>query len=309
MNLSIPQQLDAAFRRAIFLAFDIEADPIITPIAQAQFGDYQSNCAMPLSKRVTDSIGQKTNPRQIAEAVKAKLDLGEMATEVTIAGPGFINVRLNPTWLARQLDPLKTDTRLGVNPTTNPQTVVIDYSAPNVAKEMHVGHLRSTIIGDCFARVFDFLGHKVIRQNHIGDWGTQFGMLIELLTSSGADANTKLADLEGFYRDAKRLFDSSDDFKERARQRVVNLQSGAELETKLWKQIVQVTRDYIQSIYSRMDVLLESGDERGVPVLEAEGVAADGVDLGRVHDGVAHAGTSRRTQRGQSARSTTRPLT
>src|SRR5690349_19793913 len=119
---SLPPQLDAAFRRAIVNAFDIEADPIITPIAQAQFGDYQSNCAMPLAKRVTDSTGQKANPRQIAEAVKAQLDLGDMSSEVTIAGPGFINVRLNPSWLARQLDPLKNDTRLGVNPTTNPQT-------------------------------------------------------------------------------------------------------------------------------------------------------------------------------------------
>lgn len=176
---SIIDQLDAAFRKAIRDAFDLDADPLISASANAQFGDYQSNAAMGLAKKVAEKTGARANPRQIAEQIVAKLDLGDLASEKPgIAGPGFINVKLNPAWLVAQLNAALADQRLNVPLAANPQTVVVDYSAPNVAKEMHVGHLRTTVIGDTFVRVLEFLGNTVIRQNHIGDWGTQFGRVM-----------------------------------------------------------------------------------------------------------------------------------
>ena len=175
---TIVQQLEKAFRDAIDRAFKLDADPLIGASQNQTFGDYQSNAAMGLAKRLTEQTGQKTNPRAVAEQIKAKLDLGPMAQEVSIAGPGFINVRLSPTWLAQQLQQLISDARLGIDKDVSAQTVVVDYSGPNIAKQMHVGHLRSTIIGDAISRLLEFQGHKVIRQNHVGDWGTQFGMVI-----------------------------------------------------------------------------------------------------------------------------------
>src|SRR5688572_23151573 len=175
---TITAQLDAHFRTAINAAVGFDADPLIGPSQNEKFGDYQSNAAMGLGKQVAERTGQKTNPRAVAEQIKAKLALGEMADEISIAGPGFINVKLSPAWLATQLAAAGKDERLGVEPVAQPQTVVVDYSGPNIAKELHVGHLRSTIIGDAISRVIEFQGHRVIRQNHIGDWGTQFGMLI-----------------------------------------------------------------------------------------------------------------------------------
>ena len=175
---TITAQLDAAFRAAISASFGFEADPLIGPSQNEKFGDYQSNAAMGLAKLVAEKTGAKTNPRAVAEQIKGKLAVGEMASEISIAGPGFINVRLSPTWLAAQLSTVGKDERLGVERAAKPQTVVVDYSGPNIAKQMHVGHLRSTIIGDAAARVLAFRGENVIRQNHLGDWGTQFGMLI-----------------------------------------------------------------------------------------------------------------------------------
>jgi arginyl-tRNA synthetase len=175
---TIASQLEQAFRAAIRAAFDIDADPLIGLSQTEKFGDYQANAAMGLAKLVAEKTGQKTNPRAVAEQIKAKLDLGAMAQEVTIAGPGFINVRLSPQWLAAQLQLIATDPRLGLGPVASPQTVVVDYSGPNIAKQMHVGHLRSTIIGDAISRALMFAGHNVIRQNHIGDWGTQFGRVV-----------------------------------------------------------------------------------------------------------------------------------
>lgn len=175
---TIASQLETAFRTAIRAAFDLEADPLISAAQNEKFGDYQSNAAMGLAKVIQEKTAQKTNPRAVAEQIKAKLDLGDMAQELSIAGPGFINVRLSPAWLARQLQAIAGDARLGMAPTGHPQRVVVDYSGPNVAKQMHVGHLRSTIIGDAISRVIAFQGHDVIRQNHIGDWGTQFGKVV-----------------------------------------------------------------------------------------------------------------------------------
>ncbi len=177
---SIASQLDEAFRRAIREAFDgLDADPLVVAAQNERFGDYQSNAAMGLAKAVAQRTGQNTNPRAVAEQIVAKLQLGDMSDErPTIAGPGFINVRLSPAWLARRLREVAADERLGVERTGAPQRVVVDYSAPNIAKEMHVGHIRSTIIGDAAARVLSFRGDDVVRQNHLGDWGTQFGRVV-----------------------------------------------------------------------------------------------------------------------------------
>jgi arginyl-tRNA synthetase len=175
---TIVSQLDRAFRSAISAAYGIDADPLLSVSQNEKFGDYQSNAAMGLAKTLSEQTGQKTNPRQVAEQIKAKLDLGEMAQEITIAGPGFLNVRLAPAWLARQLQRVGGDERLGALRTPASQRVVVDYSGPNIAKQMHVGHLRSTIIGDAVARTLSFWGDTVIRQNHLGDWGTQFGRVV-----------------------------------------------------------------------------------------------------------------------------------
>jgi arginyl-tRNA synthetase len=175
---TIVSQLEKIFRAAIAAAFDLDADPLLAVAQNEKHGDYQSNAAMGLAKVVSEKTGQKTNPRAVAEQIKAKLDLSAMAQDVSIAGPGFVNVRLSPAWLAQQLRSIAADERLGVEKEAHPQTVVVDYSGPNIAKQMHVGHLRSTIIGDAVARSLQFAGHNVIRQNHLGDWGTQFGRVV-----------------------------------------------------------------------------------------------------------------------------------
>jgi arginyl-tRNA synthetase len=175
---SIEHQLQQAFRTAITAAFGIDADPLVGVSQNEKFGDYQSNAAMGLARQISERTGAKINPRAVAEQIKAALQLGAMAQEITIAGPGFINVRLDPKWLATQLDSAIADERLGIAAIQSPKTVVVDYSGPNVAKQMHVGHLRSTIIGDAISRVLEFEGNRVIRQNHIGDWGTQFGRVV-----------------------------------------------------------------------------------------------------------------------------------
>lgn len=176
---SITVQLDRAFRQAIRDAFDIDADPVVGPSQNEAFGDYQSNAAMGLAKQVSEKTGAKTNPRQVAQQIVEKLHLGELAQDSpAIAGPGFINVRVSPKWLADELARVGADSRLGIEPVAAPQTVVVDYSGPNIAKQMHVGHLRSTIIGDAIARTLAFRGDRVIRQNHLGDWGTQFGRVV-----------------------------------------------------------------------------------------------------------------------------------
>ncbi|MDB5300374.1 MAG: arginine--tRNA ligase, partial [Phycisphaerales bacterium] len=207
------------------------------------------------------------NPRAVAEQIKAKLAelglLGEMAQEVTIAGPGFINIRLSPAWLAKQLGAIAPDPRLGIDKTAHPQRVVVDYSGPNVAKQMHVGHLRSTIIGDAISRVIEFQGHEVIRQNHIGDWGTQFGMLIAYLRVQGQEQSEHIEDLEAFYKKAKARFDEDAAFQDEARRTVVRLQSGQPEELALWKRIVDESRRHFEPIYKRLGVKLAAENQRG----------------------------------------------
>jgi len=180
--LTVLAQLDLIVKDAIRSAFAIDAhidSPALVGVSQNdKFGDYQSNAAMGLVKPIAEKTGSTLKPREIAEQIKSKLQLGEMAAEITIAGPGFINIRLSPAWLAQRLEAVAPDIRIGAETAPNPQTIVVDYSGPNIAKEMHVGHLRSTIIGDAISRVLEYQQHKIIRQNHIGDWGTQFGRVV-----------------------------------------------------------------------------------------------------------------------------------
>ena len=235
---------------------------LIAPGKKAGFGDYQANCAMGAAK----AMG--TNPRELATKIVAALqpELAGIADKLEIAGPGFINIDLNPSWLGQQIAKAQTDTRLSITAVETPQTVVIDYSGPNLAKEMHVGHLRSTIIGDALARLLEFQGHKVIRQNHVGDWGTQFGMLIaELEEQLGAnkDGEMALKDLEVFYQQAKKHFDDDEAFANKARDYVVRLQSGDEQMLKLWQQFKDISLHHSTEIYQQLNVTLTDEHVRG----------------------------------------------
>jgi arginyl-tRNA synthetase len=260
---TITVQLEAAFRKAISKAFGVEADPLIAQAVNEKFGDYQSNAAMGLAKELATKTGQKTNPRAVAEQIKQQLELGEIASEISIAGPGFINVRLSGDWLRKQLASIGGDPRLGIEPTANPHQVVVDYSGPNVAKEMHVGHIRSTLIGDALARTIEFQGNPVVRQNHLGDWGTQFGMLLAHLKQAAGTGEAEIADLEEFYRNAKKRFDEDPAFADQARQTVVRLQGGSADELTLWNRIVEASRQHFQPLYQRMGIKLTRSDERG----------------------------------------------
>lgn len=226
--------------------------------AKVQFGDYQANGMMAVAKK----LGMA--PRQLAEQVLTHLDLSGIASKVEIAGPGFINIFLEPAFLAEQVQQALTSDRLGVSQPTR-QTIVVDYSAPNVAKEMHVGHLRSTIIGDAAVRTLEFLGHHVIRANHVGDWGTQFGMLIAWLEKQQQEnaGDMALADLEGFYRDAKKHYDEDEAFAERARNYVVKLQSGDTYFREMWRKLVDITMTQNQITYDRLNVTLTRDDVMG----------------------------------------------
>ncbi|ECX9914613.1 arginine--tRNA ligase [Salmonella enterica] len=226
--------------------------------AKVQFGDYQANGMMAVAKK----LGMA--PRQLAEQVLTHLDLSGIASKVEIAGPGFINIFLEPAFLAEQVQQALASDRLGVSQPTR-QTIVVDYSAPNVAKEMHVGHLRSTIIGDAAVRTLEFLGHHVIRANHVGDWGTQFGMLIAWLEKQQQEnaGDMALADLEGFYRDAKKHYDEDEAFAERARNYVVKLQSGDTYFREMWRKLVDITMTQNQITYDRLNVTLTRDDVMG----------------------------------------------
>ena len=284
---TIASQLDQAFRTAIQTALGFDADPLIGGAQTEKFGDYQSNAAMGLAKQVADRTGQKTNPRAVAEQIKAAVTplLAETASEISIAGPGFINVRLKPDWLAAQLRATGATSRIPTDPA--PQTVVVDYSAPNVAKELHVGHLRSTIIGDAIARTLESQGHHVIRQNHIGDWGTQFGMLIAHLRTIGDDSKSSaIEDLDALYRAANKRFKEDEAFAGEARQTVVQLQGGGADERAAWEEIVDASRRYYGSLYQRLGVGLTREHERGesfynpllpdvIRDLRAQGIAAE----------------------------------
>ncbi|ELY1243165.1 arginine--tRNA ligase [Salmonella enterica] len=235
-----------------------DCEPQVRQSAKVQFGDYQANGMMAVAKK----LGMA--PRQLAEQVLTHLDLSGIASKVEIAGPGFINIFLEPAFLAEQVQQALASDRLGVSQPTR-QTIVVDYSAPNVAKEMHVGHLRSTIIGDAAVRTLEFLGHHVIRANHVGDWGTQFGMLIAWLEKQQQEnaGDMALADLEGFYRDAKKHYDEDEAFAERARNYVVKLQSGDAYFREMWRKLVDITMTQNQITYDRLNVTLTRDDVIG----------------------------------------------
>ena len=235
-----------------------DCEPQVRQSAKVQFGDYQANGVMAVAKK----LGMP--PRQLAEQVLTHLDLTGIASKTEIAGPGFINIFLEPAFLASHVDAALKSDRLGVSQ-PKVQTIVIDYSAPNVAKEMHVGHLRSTIIGDASVRTNEFLGHKVIRANHVGDWGTQFGMLIAYLEKQQQEnaGEMALADLEGFYREAKKHYDEDEAFAERARSYVVKLQGGDTYFLEMWRKLVDITMSQNQLTYNRLNVTLTRDDVMG----------------------------------------------
>ena len=252
---------------AAMVAAGLPADtnPAISLSNRPQFGDYQANGVMGAAKKL------KTNPRELASKVVTHLDLDGIADNIELAGPGFINIHLDTKWLTEQLNTVATDKYIGVSQrgaksNDKAQTVVVDYSAPNLAKEMHVGHLRSTIIGDAVVRALEFRGDTVIRQNHMGDWGTQFGMLIAHLSdklASNEVAETALADLENFYREAKIRFDQEEGFADRARADVVKLQSGDEQCAKLWQQFIDISITHSEDIYNKLNVSLKRADIMG----------------------------------------------
>jgi arginyl-tRNA synthetase len=242
---------------AIAAAFGAEhagADPLIRP---SQFADFQANVALPLAKR----LGRP--PRQVADQILAHLDLTGVCDRVEVSGPGFINLTLASDWIASQACGQLEDARLGVPLAVPAETVVVDYSAPNVVKEMHVGHLRTTVVGDAIVRMLENLGHTVVRANHVGDWGTQFGMLIEHLLDAGeeaARAALSAGEINAFYQAARAKFDADPAFAERSRRRVVALQAGDPDTMRLWQLLVADSRQYYNTIYQKLGVTLTDAD-------------------------------------------------
>jgi len=253
-----PQEVLAArVQTALAAAFGAEyagADPVIRPSA---FADYQANVALALAKR----LGRA--PRDVAEEIARHLDVADVCSNVEVSGPGFINLTLRNEWIAGQAAGLLEDPRLGV-PVADPrQEVVVDYSSPNVAKEMHVGHLRTTVVGDAVVRILEHQGHKVIRANHLGDWGTQFGLMIEHLLDVGEDTALKqlsAGEVNAFYQAARAKFDADPAFAERSRHRVVLLQGGDVETLRLWRELVDDSKHYYNRIYQRLGITLTDDD-------------------------------------------------
>src|SRR6266700_970687 len=249
-----PQQVLAQrVHDAIVASFGPDFGGVDPQIRSSSFADFQANVALSLGKR----LGRA--PREVAAELAARLDVADMCAEPEVSGPGFISLNLRDDWIAAQATQLLGDPRLGLAPTATPQTVVVEYSSPNVAKEMHVGHLRTTIVGDAIARVLEFAGHRVIRDNHVGDWGTPFGMLIEHLLDVGADsaeAALLTTDPNAFYQAARRKFDTDPAFTERARSRLVRLQAGDPDTLAIWQRLVDISREYLHQVYTRLGVSL-----------------------------------------------------
>lgn len=257
--MNIQSILSEKIKQAMIAAgADAQCEALVRQSGKVQFGDYQANGIMPAAKKLG------LNPREFAQSVLDKAELQDIAEKTEIAGPGFINIFLKNTWLAQNINRAVQDPKLGVH---NPekQTVVVDYSSPNVAKEMHVGHLRSTIIGDAVVRTLEFLGNHVIRANHVGDWGTQFGMLIAYLEKMENEhaSEMELSDLEAFYRAAKKHYDEDPVFAEKARNYVVKLQSGDEYCRTMWQKLVKITMQQNQHNYDRLNVTLTDKDVMG----------------------------------------------
>lgn len=269
MNSTIAH-LQNQLQHALVAAFGEDyanTDPILVPTSNPKFGDFQSNVAMSLAK----PLGKA--PRAIAEQIVQNLDLTDICEPPAIAGPGFINLTLKTSYLEDQLAGMQADSRLGVERVKAPQRVIVDFSSPNIAKEMHVGHLRSTIIGDCIARILEFQGHDVLRLNHVGDWGTQFGMLITYLREVAPEALTTadaidLGDLVAFYKKAKQRFDEDEAFRDASRLEVVKLQSGDEDSRRAWQLLCDQSRREFQVIYDLLDInVTERGESFYNPLL------------------------------------------
>jgi arginyl-tRNA synthetase len=262
MNVTIAH-LKECFEQALVAAFGAElagTDPILVPASNPKFGDYQANVAMSLAKK----LGMA--PRAIAEQIIQHLNVSDICEPPTVAGAGFINLALKPQYLEAQIKAIQSDARLGITPTQNPQRVIVDYPSPNIAKEMHVGHLRPSVIGDAIARILEFLGHDVLRLSHIGDWGTPFGMLIayvkEAYPEALASGELALGDLATFYRAAKKRFDEDTNFQEAARLAVVQLQAGDAETLRAWKVVCDLSNRTNRQIFDLMG-LSSQIQERG----------------------------------------------
>ncbi|HKY37895.1 MAG TPA: arginine--tRNA ligase [Polyangiaceae bacterium] len=253
-------ELAARFRQAILKVYGPEHAELDPLVRRSDRADFQANVAMSLGKLV------KKPPREVAQELVSGLDAADVCEKIEIAGPGFINLTLQNRYLDTLLAKTLTDPRLGVSSVASADTVVVDYGGPNVAKEMHVGHLRPCVIGDCLVRVLDFLGHRVIRQNHVGDWGTPFGMLIEhLLDLGGAEnaAQLSVGELNAFYKAARQKFDGDTAFAERSRQRVVSLQAGDAKTLELWRILVDASKAHFEKVFARLGVTMTPADTRG----------------------------------------------
>ena len=256
LETALAERFQSAFAAAFGPEY-ADADPIIRP---SQFADFQCNAAMGLAKR----LGRK--PRDIAADIVAHLDLEGIADPPEIAGPGFLNIDLTTAWIAERTAEMAAGGTLGITTPQQPRRVVVDYSAPNVAKEMHVGHLRTTVVGDAIVRTLEQLGHTPVRQNHIGDWGTPFGMLIEHLLEVGedsAEADLLRTNPNAFYQAANAKFTTDEDFAARARQRVATLQGGDAPTLRIWSQLVELSKGYFHRIYDMLDVTLTDADLAG----------------------------------------------
>lgn len=249
LNDHIAQELEAITGLA-----SVNANVITS--SKREFGDYQANGVMALAKQ----LGR--NPRELGAELIARLESGKLplVERYELAGPGFINIHLSSEALSQRANEILASPELLIASTDTPLTIVVDYSSPNLAKEMHVGHLRGTIIGDCISRVLERQGHRVIRQNHVGDWGTQFGMLITFMRESDASKDVALADLETFYRAAKEKFDSDPEFAIRSREAVVKLQGGDEETLNAWRSFIDTSLTHCQAVYDKLNVTLTSGD-------------------------------------------------
>ncbi|MDB9465146.1 arginine--tRNA ligase [Dolichospermum circinale] len=275
------EQLKLKLTQALVAAFGTDytnTDPILVSASNPKFGDYQANVALSLSKK----LGKP--PRIIAGEIVSKLDISDICETPEIAGPGFINLKLQTSYLEAQLNAIQLDSRLGIPKATNPQKQIVDFSSPNIAKEMHVGHLRSTIIGDSIARILEFCGHDVLRLNHVGDWGTQFGMLITHLVDCYPDlqgimfmetplgnyllGDVNIGDLVEFYRESKKKFDNDEEFRERSRKAVVSLQSGDKFTKDAWDLLCEASRKEFKIIYDLLNIkLIERGESFYNPLL------------------------------------------
>jgi arginyl-tRNA synthetase len=266
VSAELKNRLEAALVSAFGAAL-AGTDPMLVPTSNPKFGDYQANVAMSLAKRLGKA------PRAIAQEITQNLKIDDLCETPEIAGPGFINLTLKPAYLQAQLTEMAGDSRLGIAAVKEPKRVIVDFSSPNIAKEMHVGHLRSTIIGDSIARILEFQGHDVLRLNHVGDWGTQFGMLITYLREVAPEALTTadaldIGDLVAFYKKAKQRFDEDPKFQEKSRQEVVKLQSGADDTLKAWRLLCDQSRREFQVIYDLLDIqLTERGESFYNPLL------------------------------------------